>query len=72
MDLSKRQEQGIAFPVVNININYRKPAFIGNVLQIQTGIAHLGKASGTIRQKVFRSETGSLVADADVNFVVVD
>ncbi|MFO8009185.1 MAG: thioesterase family protein [Dehalococcoidia bacterium] len=72
LDLRKWQGQGIGFSVVNININYRKPAFIGDVLEIQTGVAHLGRASGTIHQKIFRGETDEPVADADVKFVMVD
>ncbi len=72
LDLAAWQEKGIGFSIVNININYRWPAFMGDVLKIYTYLDKLGKASGTIHHRIVFKETGKEVADADVVFVMVD
>ena len=69
--LSKWPE-GISFFVVNININYRKPASMGDVLEIRTTISHLGHRSGKIHQDIFLKGTEIRITDADVTFVIVD
>ncbi|MBI5014139.1 MAG: acyl-CoA thioesterase [Deltaproteobacteria bacterium] len=63
---------GFGFSVVNININYRRPAFMGEVLEIETSLASLGNRSGKIHQAVRLKGSATPVADADVTFVVVD
>ncbi len=72
LDLKKWQEQGIGFSIVNININYRSPAFMDDVLQISTQLAKLGKTSGTIRHKIVHKGTKKVVTDADITFVMVN
>jgi thioesterase-3 len=58
--------------VVNININYRRPALLGEVLEIRTWISSIGKASARIRQEILLKGTETAIADADVTFVMVD
>ena len=72
LDLGKWQEQGIGFSIVNININYRRPAFMGDILQIRTHLSNLGKTSGTIHHEIVHKGTEDVVMDADVTFVMVD
>ena len=72
LDLAQWQEKGIGFSIVNITINYRKPAFMGDVLEIHTKLYKLGNASGTIRHEIFIKGTDDIVVDADVTFVMVD
>ena len=61
-----------AFVVVNININYRKGASIGDILEIRTKISHLGPRSGMLRQEIILQGTQSVVVDAEVTFAMVD
>lgn len=72
LDLAAWQEKGIGFSIVNITINYRKPAFMGNTLEIRTRLAQLGNASGTIRHEIVFKGTDDIVVDAEVTFVMVD
>lgn len=60
----------IAFIVVNININYRKPATLGNVLRIDSSLQQLNTRSGVIEQVV--THEGDIVADATLTFVCID
>lgn len=70
--IEERKQRGLIFTIVNININYRRPAFMGETLEIRTWVSQVGNASATIRQEIFLKVTGELVADADVTFVMVD
>ncbi|GAB4256947.1 MAG: YbgC/FadM family acyl-CoA thioesterase [Deferrisomatales bacterium] len=70
-DLAACTEKGYGFSVVNINIDYRRPAFLGEVLEVESSLASRGRRSGVIHQVVRLAGTDTLVAEADVTFVVV-
>ena len=61
-------ESGLAFVIVNININYRRPAFMGETLVIETSMKHIGTKSGVIHQAVKLKDSATVVADVDVTF----
>ncbi|MEB7539169.1 YbgC/FadM family acyl-CoA thioesterase [Pantoea anthophila] len=66
------QEQKLAFVVVNININYRRPAVLGDVLTIDSEITQLNGRSGVIAQRVLLAGQETVVADAALTFVCID
>jgi len=66
------KKRGLALYIVNININYRRPSFLGDVLMVYTGIRTLRDRSGVIHQRILRRGTDEQIAEADVTFVVVD
>jgi thioesterase-3 len=72
VDLEHMARKGWAFTVVNININYRRPALMNDVLRIETRIAEWRRRSAIVRQEVVHTQSGELVADADVTFVIFD
>ena len=72
MDLRDLDKLGIAFLVVNININYRLPATIGQTLEIETRMAHISAKSAKVRQEIHIKGNDQLVADADITFVIID
>lgn len=65
-------EQQLAFVVVNININYRRPAVLGDLLTIHSEITQLNGKSGIIAQRVMLAGTDTVVADAALTFVCID
>lgn len=65
-------ERGLALVVVNININYRRPAILGDVLNIDCQLVTLGNKSGTIAQQVSLASDGAEIADALLTFVCID
>ena len=71
-DLEVLARKGQAFTVVNININYRRPALLNDVLTVETSITEWRRRSAVIRQEVKNKEGGELVADAEVIFVIFD
>jgi thioesterase-3 len=72
MDLRELDKLGIAFLVVNININYRHPATIGQTLEIETRMAHISAKSAKVHQEIRIKGQDQLVADADITFVIID
>ncbi|WP_033766688.1 YbgC/FadM family acyl-CoA thioesterase [Pantoea agglomerans] len=66
------QEKKLAFVVVNININYRRPAVLGDVLTIDSEITQLNGKSGIIAQRVLLAGQETVVADAALTFVCID
>lgn len=70
-DLGALLARGLGFSVVNINIDYRRPATLGEVLEIVTGLKSLGNRSGVVHQMVRLRGTDTVVAQADVTFVIV-
>lgn len=63
---------GIAFVLVNMNINYRAPALMGHTLAIQTKAVSIGQKSAVFHQAIYVQGTQQLIADADVTFVLLD
>jgi thioesterase-3 len=72
MDLEDWAGKGQIFSVVNININYRLPAFLNDLLHIETELVKIGRRSSVIRQKVRKNGSDNVVADADVTFVFMN
>jgi len=72
MPISQFEQKGIAFVVVNININYRQPALLDQVVEIQTAMVKLGGRSAKIHQEIFLTGTTQRIADADITFVAID
>ena len=72
MDFVILREKGLLFSVVNINIDYKRPAFISEVLEVQTSLESLGQTSGLLRQKIVLKGTEKLIVDGRVTFVLID
>ncbi|QHM70153.1 YbgC/FadM family acyl-CoA thioesterase [Mixta intestinalis] len=66
-------ENQLAFVVVNININYRRPARLGDELVITSRLLQLNSKSGVIAQEItLASQPETLVVDATLTFVCID
>ncbi len=72
LDLTQILKQGTVLAVVNININYRKPAVLGDKLELFLGLAGTGNKSMTLYQEIRFRDTDTVVADAKVTFVLAD
>lgn len=62
----------IAFVVVNININYRRPAVLGDRLTVTSHVKQINGRSGVLSQVVTLDPGNEVVADALVTFVCID
>jgi thioesterase III len=64
--------EGLAFVIVNINISYRKPAFLGQTVEVVTAVKAIGGKSVTMGQVVRLAGTETVCAEADVTIVILD
>ncbi|MCP5161598.1 MAG: YbgC/FadM family acyl-CoA thioesterase [Hahellaceae bacterium] len=65
-------EQKLAFVLVNININYRRPGFPNDILEVHTHTRKVGQRSCIIEQEIFLEGSDVIVADAAITFVLMD
>ncbi|WP_404377659.1 acyl-CoA thioesterase [Vreelandella aquamarina] len=69
--IKQLHKAGRAFVVVNLNIDYRAAALQGDDLRVLTGIVDVGERSAICHHRIVR-EDGTLVAQADLTFVLLD
>ncbi|MEP0073997.1 MAG: thioesterase family protein [Marinomonas sp.] len=62
-------EQGLAWAVVNINIDFKAEGNFADTLEVHTQFAKLGNRSVTMKQRVLNAKNDVLVAEADVTYV---
>lgn len=62
-------DQGSIFPVIRMEIDYRSPAVLDDLLRVTTELVKLGKTSFTVRQRVVRGCDGQLLVEALVTLV---
>ena len=65
------EERGVMLPVVNLNINYKKPAKYDELLTIETTVRKLPTAKIIFDYKVY-DEVGAFIADAESTLVFVN
>lgn len=58
------------FVVKNLNINYLRPAFFEDILEVQTSINQLSRVKLNFNQKIFRNT--ELLVDAEVIVIPVN
>ncbi len=68
--LQSLKKEGFLLPIVKIEIEYKKPVFPGEELELALDWTRKGKTSATFRQVAKRN--GETVAAADVTWVVTD
>ncbi len=71
-DIEYFQSLGLAWVIVNININYRAAATMGQTLTINTGLSKVGGKSAVFHQEIKLKGSDTVVADADITFVLMD
>jgi acyl-CoA thioester hydrolase len=71
MSVSEMHNMGIIFPVVAIEINYRAPAILDDLLEVTTDVIAMRNSSFVAEQKVYRKEDGKLLVDAKVTLACV-
>jgi len=64
------KEQGVAFAVVSLAVNYKSPAKLDDLLVVKTHISRLGGASLDMQQDIYRD--GELICEIKVTLVCID
>ena len=71
LSVQAMHEEGIIFPVVAIEINYRSPARLDDLLEVETVIVGVRNSSFVAGQRVLRKEDGRLLVEARVTLACV-
>ncbi|NHQ86698.1 acyl-CoA thioesterase [Iodobacter sp. HSC-16F04] len=64
-------QEKLALVISRIDIRYKRPATMGDVLRIETRMVHLSDKEGIIHQRIVRADNEKLVAEADVTIAVI-
>ena len=70
IDFEALRKAGIGLVVVRICIDYRRPAYLNDMLDIKTTPTKKRRTSGVFRQEVYRGE--ELIAEAEVTWATVN
>lgn len=71
MSVGELAEQGQVFPVVRLEIDYRAPAVLDDLVRVETEVLEVGKTSFTLGQQVVRAMDGKLLVAGRVTLVCV-
>lgn len=69
LSLRKLKEQDVALVIYRIDISYKFPAVLDDILQIRTTVKSHTNTVCTFRQEICRSGDEKLLAEADVTWV---
>jgi thioesterase-3 len=73
VNLWEMVKEGVGFAVVNLNVNFRREAFVGEVLVVDSKFTRIrNNKIGTIEQSIRRRSNGEVVCDAEVTFLAFD
>ncbi len=66
------EERGLGFIVAAINIQYKRPVGLGEVVEIRSHMARFEAKRAVMAQELFHQATGKVIAVAEVTFAVID
>ena len=61
---SQLEKQNLFAPVVEIKVNYRKPARYDEIVVLETTVEHVGNSSVKFAYKVLNKETNEILCEA--------
>ncbi len=64
-----KAEQDLVFMVRQCQLDYRKPAYFDDLLNVSVHVAHIGRASLQLQQHVYRDDT--LLCEAHIKLAAV-
>lgn len=70
IDVAKYHEEGHFFVVVHLDINYRHPARLGDLIKVTTEIIEITNASITLRHEIFKEDI--LLVEAKVKIAYIN
>jgi acyl-CoA thioester hydrolase len=70
VDVPELHNRGMFLVVTHLDISYRRPAHLGETLEVTTELAEAKRVKVTLRQRVLKE--GTLLVDALLSFACVD
>lgn len=57
IDVAEYHNKGYFFPVIHVDIHYKKPARLGDVIEVTADLIEMTNATVTFRQEIFKADT---------------
>jgi len=70
IDVAAYHEKGYFFAVVHVDIKYKKPARLGDTIEVATKVTAIKNATISLKQHALKDET--LLVEADVKLAFID
>lgn len=70
IDVAEYHRKGVFFAVVHVDIHYKSPAQLGDVISVTTEVAELKKASITVKNQIFKDD--KLLVEALITFACLN
>jgi acyl-CoA thioester hydrolase len=70
INVAEYHNKGYFFPVIHVDINYKKPARLGDVIEVTADLIEMTHATVTFRQNIFRNNV--LLVEATVKLVCIN
>lgn len=71
LSVRELHEKGSIFPVVRVEIDFRAPALLDDLVRAETQVLRVGKTSFTLAQQVVRVDDGKVLVEGKVTLVCV-
>jgi acyl-CoA thioester hydrolase len=70
IDVAEHHNKGYFFPVVHVDIHYRRPAKLGEIIKVATQVVEITNATITFKQEIFRDD--AVLAEATVKLACIN
>jgi len=64
-------DDGIIFPVIRVEVDFKSPARLDDLLRVDTSVARVGKSSFTLSQRCIRTGAETLLVSGLITLVAV-
>ena len=71
VSIRELHDQGSVFPVVRLEIDYKAPAYLDDLVRVETEVLEVGRTSFTLGQRVVRAADNKVLASGRVTLVCV-
>ena len=72
LNIKKMMSDGVQFIITGAALDFRSPAFYGDILDIETSVSKTSLASFELSYKVKRADTGKLIVDATTSMACIN
>lgn len=70
IDVAEYHRKGVFFAVTHVDISFKSPAYLGDIITVTTELYELKKASLTVKNQIFRDD--KLLVEALITFACLD
>jgi len=70
IDVAEYHSKGYFFPVVHVDIHYRRPAKLGEIIEVATEVVEITNITITFKQEIFRDD--AVLVEATVKLACIN